>query len=197
MPSTENESVEPQAWLLEQASRSDILAEATATWGESRLQIRYYLGGPPPPSSLVTSVRAVLFRDLTVVVIQDGSLTYHVMPGGRCEPGESIEDTLRREILEETGWTVASHRPLGFIHFRHLTPRPDDYPYPYPDFVQILFVAEAGEQVATAQPGEYEISAGFRPVDEALGLSLAREQAALLESALRVREERRHPRLPS
>lgn len=123
------------------------------------------------------------------MVMQDGPETYHVMPGGRREPGESIEATLRREMLEETGWTVASHHPLGFAHFRHLTPRPADYPYPYPDFLQLLFVAEAGEQVAEAQQDEYELSAVFRPFNEALDLPLAREQAALLKAALRVREE--------
>jgi 8-oxo-dGTP pyrophosphatase MutT (NUDIX family) len=193
MASTENESVDPQAWLLEQASLRDVLAEVTATWGDSRLAIRYYLGDSPPPSSLVTSVRAVLFHERTVMVVQDSAQAYHVMPGGRREPGETIEATLRREILEETGWTVASHHPLGFAHFRHLTPQPADYPYPYPDFVQLLFVAEAGEQVADAQQGEYELSAVFRPVDEALGL-LTGEQAALLESALRVREGQRQLR---
>jgi 8-oxo-dGTP pyrophosphatase MutT (NUDIX family) len=132
MTSTENESVDPQAWLLEQASLRDVLAEVTATWGDSRLAIRYYLGDSPPPSSLVTSVRAVLFHEQTVMMAQDGAHTYHVMPGGRREPGETIESTLRRELLEETGWRVASHHPFGFAHFRHLTPRPADYPYPIP-----------------------------------------------------------------
>ena len=176
-----------RAWLLQQASRSDALAKVTATWGDSQLEIRYYLGDRPPPLSLVTSVRAVLFRDRSVMVVQDHIETYHVMPGGRREPGETIDATLRREIMEETGWTVASHHPLGFAHFRHLTPRPVDYPYPYPDFAQLLFVAEAGEQVAEATRDQYELAAAFRPIDEALGL-LAGEQAALLESALRARE---------
>ncbi len=127
--------IDPRAWLLEQVSHRDVLAEVTATWGDTRLEIRWYLGNVRPPLSLVTSVRAVLFHDRTVMVMQDGDHRYHVVPGGRREPGESIEATLRREILEETGWTLAAHHPLGLAHFRHLTPRPDDYPYPYPDFV--------------------------------------------------------------
>jgi len=191
MTSQENEWREPRAWLLEQASHRDVLAEVTATWGDTRLEIRWYLGAFRSPLSLVTSVRAVLFHDRAVMVMQDRAQTYHVVPGGRREPGESIEATLRREILEETGWTVAFHHQLGFAHFRHLTPCPDDYPYPYPDFVHLLFVAEAGEKVAEAQPGEYEVSAAFRPVDEALGLPLTHEQAALLDAALRVRRQLR------
>ncbi|SCL39140.1 NUDIX domain-containing protein [Micromonospora pallida] len=33
--------------------------------------------------------------------------------GGHLEPGEEIEDALRREVLEETGWTVS--QVLGLV----------------------------------------------------------------------------------
>ena len=52
------------------------------------------------------------------------------MPGGRLEAGESPEDALRREVAEETGWTISRLRRIGFRHFRHLTPKPDDWTYP-------------------------------------------------------------------
>ncbi len=180
--------MEPQAWLRKQAARGDVLATELATWGGTGLEIRWYLGGAPPPLSLVTSVRTVLFHDRTVIVLQDGDQRFHVVPGGRREPGETTEATLHREVLEETRWTWASFRPLGFAVFRHLTPRPDDYPYPYPDFVHLLFVAEAAEHVAEAQVDEYEVSSAFYRVNEALSLPLAHEQAALLNAALRMRE---------
>lgn len=33
-------------------------------------------------------------------------------PGGKCEPGESIDDALKRELSEELGVDVLAHRPL-------------------------------------------------------------------------------------
>lgn len=188
MTASETDWTQPRAWLLKQASRGDVLVTENATWGDTGLEIRWYLDVAPPPLSLVTSVRTVLFHDRMVMVLQDGDQRLHVVPGGRREPGETIEATLRREVLEETGWTVASFQPLGFAVFRHLTPRPDDYPYPYPDFVHLLFVAEAAEQVAEAQAGEYEVSSAFCPVDQAFALPLTHEQATLLDAALEARE---------
>jgi ADP-ribose pyrophosphatase YjhB (NUDIX family) len=44
------------------------------------------------------------------------------LPGGRTEPGESIEDTMRREIQEELNMNVIFWRPLGY----QKCIRPDD-----------------------------------------------------------------------
>ena len=38
-----------------------------------------------------------------------------VVPGGGIEPGESVEDTLKRELLEETGLDVELVRELGVL----------------------------------------------------------------------------------
>lgn len=35
------------------------------------------------------------------------------LPGGTMEPHELLEETLYREVLEETGCTVTSHRQIG------------------------------------------------------------------------------------
>ncbi|TDQ83115.1 8-oxo-dGTP diphosphatase [Dongia mobilis] len=36
------------------------------------------------------------------------------IPGGNMEPGEDIVSSLRREMLEETGWNAADFIPYGF-----------------------------------------------------------------------------------
>ena len=36
------------------------------------------------------------------------------LPGGMPEPGESITETIVREVLEETGFTISSCQPFGF-----------------------------------------------------------------------------------
>ena len=50
-----------------------------------------------------------------VLVVRDPG-GQDVMPGGRLEAGESLEDALRREVAEETGWTISRLRRIGFRH---------------------------------------------------------------------------------
>jgi 8-oxo-dGTP pyrophosphatase MutT (NUDIX family) len=94
----------------------------------------------PLPSEFVTSVRCLVQVDDQVIVCEtpDGP---HIWPGGRRMPGESYEATARREVHEETGRRIEERllRPLGFLHYRIVDGRPDDYPYPHPDFLQIVY----------------------------------------------------------
>ena len=121
------------------------LVTDSAVWGNGRLPltITYYLSSNLPPLAYVTSVRAVVFRAGEVLTVLDPSGEYYLAPGGRCETGESVEETLNREVLEETGWTVQNPALLSIIHFQHLSPKPDDYPHPHPDFLQLVYVAQA------------------------------------------------------
>ena len=57
------------------------------------------------------------------------------MPGGQREPGETLEEALRREVREESGWLIDSVSILGFIHLEHLGPKPSGYRYPSPHFL--------------------------------------------------------------
>lgn len=38
------------------------------------------------------------------------------IPGGMCDGDEGPEEAARRELLEETGYTARSIRPLGWVH---------------------------------------------------------------------------------
>ena len=61
------------------------------------------------------------------------------MPGRRLEPNETPEDALQREMLEETGLTLACFRPIGILHFTYTDAAPEGSPYPYADFLQIVY----------------------------------------------------------
>ncbi len=145
-----------------------------------RVRGRCYITQSEPPIEYVTSVRAIVTRDRSVLVVThpNGS---HLLPGGRIESGESHEEALRRELVEETGWEVGDLHPIGFLHYHHLTPEPENYPYPYPDFLQRVFKAEAGREVGQIGPDEWELKAEWVEIEQARELDLNDVSLAFLD----------------
>lgn len=174
------------AALKQFLSEFEPAAEEKTVWGNGRLPLRahFYTTSKLPPLNFVSSVRAVLLRGDEVMVVQDGVTPWHVIPGGQREAGETISETLRRELLEETGWTFANARQIGLIHYHHLATKPDGYPFPYPDFLQVVFVAEAVDYRPEQHvKDEYELETGFRAIAEAREL-IGGGQLVLLETAV-------------
>ena len=58
----------------------------------------------PPEKILLIKRRTVPFKG------------YWALPGGRAEPGEKVEQTIVREVKEETGLDVAAVRKVGEYH---------------------------------------------------------------------------------
>jgi ADP-ribose pyrophosphatase YjhB (NUDIX family) len=170
------------------------LFEGTTDWGgRFPLRVAGYLSTELPPLAYVTSVRAILLRADRVLLLRnsDGA---HILPGGRREVDETVEATLRREILEESGWAIAQPTLLGLLYFHHLSPKPAEYPYPHPDFLQLVYVAEAASFVERVPlPDEYERDARFVPIAELNAMSHAPEGLQFLPYALRARVVREHP----
>jgi 8-oxo-dGTP pyrophosphatase MutT (NUDIX family) len=159
-------------------------------WGTMHLQVAYYLCREALPLNYLSSARAVLFRRESVMVMRDPHLGYHIIPGGRREPGESAKQTLQREILEETGWTLTRCAPFGLIHYHHRTPKPGGYRYPYPDFLHLIYWAEAGDYLPQARERQgYELEATFRPLAQALDLLHHPAQRLLLKAAIDARAD--------
>jgi NAD+ diphosphatase len=105
----------------------------------------------------------------------------HFAPGvystlaGFVEPGESLEDTVVREVREEVGVEVTNVRYFG------------SQPWPFPNSLMIGFVADYAAGELRLQEGEIE-DAGWFTVDNLPGLpspySIAR---ALLEEFIALR----------
>jgi len=84
----------------------------------------------------------------------------HFPPGmysalaGFVEPGESIEETARREVGEEVGVELGEIRYFG------------SQPWPFPNSLMIGFLAEwAGGDVRIGDPDEIEDARWFHPDD--------------------------------
>ncbi|MBP6881477.1 MAG: NUDIX domain-containing protein [Candidatus Pacebacteria bacterium] len=67
------------------------------------------------------SARAILLNQAGEMVVQYLSkYNFHKLPGGGVEVGESIEETLRREVSEEVGCACEIIRPIGMtIEYRN------------------------------------------------------------------------------
>jgi ADP-ribose pyrophosphatase YjhB (NUDIX family) len=164
-------------------------AEEEAAWGAGAmpLQIAAYVSQEHPPLAYVTSARSLVFREESILVLRNADST-HIMPGGRREEGETLEATVGREVLEEAGWAVQSPRLLGFMHFHHLAAQPEDFPYPHPDFIQVVYMTQADTYVPDAKvPEDYEIEARFRPLAQVQALPLTPCERLYLSEALKRR----------
>jgi 8-oxo-dGTP pyrophosphatase MutT (NUDIX family) len=125
-----------------------------------------------------------------VVLGADGVLTVrdpvgvHILPGGRRQAGETFERTVRREVMEETGWVIGRARLLGVKHFRHLSPRPVDYRYPYPDFFQAVYAAQAHRfDPGGREKDGYELGAEFQPIAKLQRVPLPPSERLFLAAA--------------
>lgn len=58
------------------------------------------------PTELGLSVSAMVWRGREILLMRRSDNGHWGLPGGFVEVGESVSDAARREVLEETGWSV-------------------------------------------------------------------------------------------
>lgn len=51
-----------------------------------------------------------------ILLVNDGKDPFYKIPGGKCLPGESLEQTAKREFYEETGLEVNLIAPLSTMN---------------------------------------------------------------------------------
>ncbi len=168
------------------------VAVADEDWGAPGspipLRFSWYLTPDQPPAALVTSVRAIVLRDDAVLAMREPDGRPYIVPGGHCEVGESHEDTVRREVLEEAGWALGPLAPLGCYQLHNLGPEPPGNRYPYPDSFHTIYTAAATDYRPEAIVfDQWVASSAFVPLAEALLLPLRPGERAFLVAALAAR----------
>ena len=166
-------------------SRHKRVSQNIAKWRNGiELDVSGYLCSEGPPSDLVSSVRAIVLKEDSVLVMRNLDST-HIVPGGRVEEGETFEETLRRELLEEAGVEINVKAQIGLVHLRHTTAKPKNYTFPYPDFLWLVYVASVVGQMPEAKVvDDYESSSRFLPVRDVRRLALEDYEWAFLEAAI-------------
>ena len=161
--------------------------EEMVTWSFGALRLACYLTDRTPPRRYVTSATAVVTDGDRVLVVQHPT-DRHIVPGGRLQPNEAPEDALQREVLEETRWTLECFNPVGLLHFTYTKAVPEDWPYPYPDFLQIIYAGSPRVfRPELKELDEYVRGSGFASIAEARRLPLNMGQHVFLDAALGLR----------
>jgi len=65
------------------------------------------------PAELGLSVSAMVWRGREFLLMRRADNGHWGLPGGFVELGESVADAARREVVEETGWSVELGRLIG------------------------------------------------------------------------------------
>lgn len=131
-----------------------VLFSVEMQWGQQPVRLTAYACTEMPQEAPITSVHIVSFLGERVLVVRDrkGSFGY---PGGRLEPGETLEDAMTREVYEEAN----AHIHPGYFLFAVLriectVQLPGrEYPYPYSYMGMYAGAVRALEPVARDPAG--------------------------------------------
>jgi 8-oxo-dGTP diphosphatase len=116
---------------------------------------------------LRTGVYAILPMGRDVLLTHQATpIPEFQLPGGGIDPGESPIMALHREVLEETGWRIATPRRLGA--FRRYTYMPD-YDLWAEKLCHVYLARPVRELMAPSEPGHIALWAKGSTAIEMIG----------------------------
>lgn len=145
-------------------------------WGDN-LAWEVYETTTPPPAELCTAVMCVAVREGKVVLAR--SVRGWGMLGGHIEDGESLEEALKREALEEGGFRIDNYGQFAVRKIVAKTPVSHErsskaYPFPvsyityYWATTSAPLVAPEGEEVLESGTFEQEEIGALETPDQAV-----------------------------
>lgn len=132
-------------------------------------------------------VRAAVFRDDRILMVQERSDGRWTLPGGFADVGDSPSVAVEREVLEESGFLVRATRLVALFD-RNLHPHP---PFGY-HIWKAFFLCEL--QGGQAQPSIETSAVAFFSEADLPPLSQGRIS---VRQVLHMFEQRRNPQLPA
>lgn len=143
-----------------------------------------------PPIERAVSAGGVVYRvtetRIELVLVARPQANLWALPKGTPEPGESIEETARREVSEETGLEVSIVEPVTDIAYSF--PRPRGGGRVDKVVHHFLMTADGGD--VNDHDHEYDLVAWYG-VDEALRLMTYDNERGVVEAAARLIERNR------
>jgi ADP-ribose pyrophosphatase YjhB (NUDIX family) len=128
------------------------------------------------------AVSVAVVRGDTVLLVKRArqpSQGLYAFPGGKVETGETLEQAVQRELLEETGLRATAYRPLREIH---IDGRKDSHPVDY--LLTVFGAAYAGGEAVASDDAE---TAAFYTLSEMTTLPLTDSVFAVAEELVGTR----------
>jgi 8-oxo-dGTP pyrophosphatase MutT (NUDIX family) len=123
------------------------------SWLPSGSTVEVWIGDQEPPPELVTASFAFLFADDGMVLMANVLKRGADIPGGHVESGETPENAIIRETVEETGAHIRILCVVGYLKINVPNP-PQGYRYPTPVAYQSFYSAAVVERGAHTMPEE-------------------------------------------